>query len=147
MNICSGNDIPDSISSFSDNESYQNEFKSAINVRDPVSYCKNEMSDNLGSSDFSVQTSEIPCSMFPDTKFAQHVSNINSSQIMNPNAAYELKSLCKRFNFDSFSDVYKIPLNLMYFSWKFIFLFGFLLSFIVGVGFSGSTESTQYELK
>ena len=67
-------------------ELYLNESKStAINVRSPKSICKNEMSQILGSSDFNVQTSVIPCLKHPDINIAQNVSKINSSLIMYPN--------------------------------------------------------------
>ena len=90
---------------------YINESKStAVNVRSPASICNNEMSQNLKSWDFNVQTSFIPCLKHPDNKIAQKVSNINSSQIMYP-IAYESENLSKRSNFDSFSDVCKKSLN------------------------------------
>ena len=122
QDICSGNDSIPKISSSSDTRFYLNDFKStAINVRDPKSNCDREKAVDMESSDFNVQTSEIPCSKLPDIKIAQNVSNI-SNEIMYANITDESKASSKSFKFDSCSDVCKIPLNLVYFYMKFIFV-------------------------
>ena len=126
---------------------YNIKSKSTANdVRSPKSICKNEMSKNLGCSDFNVQTSVIPCLKYPDTNIAQTVSKINSIQIMYPIIAYESKNLSKRSKFDSFSDVCKISLNPLYVFVKFIFFLSFFLNLFLEAGF-GSTEGAKYETK
>ena len=153
LDICSSRADSPLILSSSDIGLFQNEFNStALNVRSPPSMCKNEISDNLESSDSNVQTSVIPSLIVPDTKFAQNVSNINSSKIMYPNIADESKYLSKRCKIDSFSDVFKIPLNPLYVFVKFYFLFGFFLHFIflhfiLGAGLFGGIRSSQSETK
>ena len=79
LDICSGNDSIPNISSSSDTRFYLDKFQTAINFRDPKSNCDVEKADKIESSDFNVQTSEIPFPMVPDIKFAQNYSKINFS--------------------------------------------------------------------
>ena len=85
--ICSGNDSIPNISSSSDTRFYLDKIQTAINDRDPESHCDREKAYDTESSDFNVQTSEIPCSKLAVVKFAQHVSNIKSIEIVFPNVA------------------------------------------------------------